>query len=188
MDMVTPKQLFKSGIVMISTVMIGGISATATISAKASADETSIENTDESISIQIIDPTEFNKLALIDDQTDFNFELAQYLYSQGVNPEDATGLVSVREKRGKTTMAAKVAGKAMKAFLKKMGKNWWDKQSKKWYFPIKVNWKTINAIANYAAGFNGTIENAITNFLTSHHLANKNIAKKIAWLIVTIVF
>ena len=184
-------RLFKSGIILVSSLMVCEGIAISSTQISASADDVTEESTDKSTgepAISIVDQAEFNKLMLIDDRDDFDYEFAVYLQSKGVDPEEATGFITTRDKRGKATMGAKVAGKAMKAFLKKMGKTWWEKQTKKWYFPVKVNWKTINAIANYSAGFDGTIESAITKYLTSHHIANKSVAKKIAWLIVTIVF
>lgn len=168
--------------------MLGGVITISTGNIKASADEIQEERQLDDKDIEIIEPVEFNKLLLLEDQSDFNDELAIYLQSNGTDPEQVSGLIHMRTPRGKGTMAAKAAGKAMKAFLKKMGKTWWEKQTKKWYFPIKVNWKTINKIADYAAGFNGTIENAITSYLTSHHLASKKVVKAVAKIIVFILF
>lgn len=68
-------------------------------------------------------------------------------------------------KRGKGTMAAKVAAKAMKAALNKIGPTAWNNTVKKMglaSMPI-ANWKGINKVLDIAVNSSGTIEDALVN-------------------------
>jgi hypothetical protein len=186
-------KIFKSSVGMLSVAIIGGTIATSMSTLKVNADNryddsSLLENTnDQELKLDILDISELDKLSNINDSNTFNKELSLYLLSKGANIKDHKIKLSYST-RGKATLAAKAAGKSLQALLKKMGKKWWENQTQKWYFPIKVNWKVINGIADFAAKSGGTIEDAIVKYLTSHSIANKQIATAVAKTIVFIAF
>lgn len=80
-----------------------------------------------------------------------------------VDKEYAQQLKANMMKRGKVTLAAKVAAKAMKAALKKIGPTAWNKTVSKMglaSMPI-ANWKGINKVLDIAVNSSGTIEDAM---------------------------
>lgn len=87
--------------------------------------------------------------------------------------------------QGKLTMSAKAAAKAIRAVMNKIGKKAWNKMVKKMEQSTGISlpwfhWKTINGILDWLAGFKGTVEDALTQFLVKKAKFSKKTARFVA--------
>lgn len=94
--------------------------------------------------------------------------------------------------QGKATMTAKAAVKAIRAVMNRIGQKSWDKMIKKIENStgttlVVLHWKGINNFLDYAAGFKGTVEDALTQFLVNKAKFNKTFARYVARAFIFVV-
>ena len=106
--------------------------------------------------------------------------------------QQALDSINKSEQRGKATMSAKYAAKAIKALMKKMGQKAWDKMIKKIEKStgrqlVMFHYNSITKLLNYLVNSQDTAQTAISKFLRKEFGFNKNVANGVAQAFVLIV-
>lgn len=122
-------------------------------------------------------------------ETQYEFEDPTVTNSILSNIED---IERTKQSRGKLTITAKAAAKALKVSMKKIGKKAWDKMVSKIEKTMGVNlvvlhWKGMNKLIDYLADSGDKIEDALTGFLTKHGF-NKTFARYLAKAFILVAF
>jgi len=149
---------FRSGILLASTLMIGGTIATSASSVNASADtvQKAPDNSISSEDLETLENLDPNELA---------YQIAIALQQEGINLEELHDNHEIST-RGIKSKAAKVAAKAAIAALKKMGRKAWNKAISsvpiiKGFLKKYLSYESVMKTLNIVSDFEGNIDNAM---------------------------
>lgn len=153
------KQLFKSGIMFVSTLMLGGVITTSVAGVKANAAVIHEEQ-------QVTDLSSDFKALETMDSDELAYQLSTALQAEGIDFQSIQDNHAIN-KRGIKGKAAKVAAKAAMAALKKMGKKAWNKAISsvpliKGFLKKYLNYQSVMKVLQVVSGFEDNITDAMS--------------------------
>ncbi|MBX5322593.1 hypothetical protein [Staphylococcus caprae] len=186
------KKSTKMLIALMSGVLIGEVGLYSGGQVKAASE---IENNKQEFSTQSMSSNESETDVYIENKKAMKKAIEEIPESEFKNPEakqQALNSINKSEERGKATMGAKYAAKAIKALMKKMGQKAWDKMIRKIEKStgrqlVMFHYNSITSLLNFLVHSQDKAQTAISKFLRKQFGFNKYVANGVAKAFVLIV-
>lgn len=186
------KKSTKFTVALLSSILIGEVGLYSGGQVKAAKD---IEHSNQQYSEQNTNSQQSESDIYIENKEAMKKAIEEIPESEFKDPrakQQALDSINKSEQRGKATMSAKYAAKAIKALMKKMGQKAWDKMIEKIEKStgrqlVMFHYNSITKLLNYLVNSQDTAQTAISKFLRKEFGFNKNVADGVAQAFVLIV-